>query len=246
MSLKKLPLTLSLASTLLLSGCATPINPNNLTPPKQPRCIKITAPIESHESKGLLDIKWTTRIASGLYISEWENADGTYFRAPPGGIYIVRDEVANDPPAPLTPRYFNGGIWIPKQEAKPALLYTYSSTEDAIVKPVPSDASCDNAVLISGSQAQGVSTIAFAVGGTIGGASGGIVGRSMANDSAISYGQAAGVGAAGGAISGVIIASLINLDAGKIYTQPQSKDLNFRAKLEREIRTITKIKTENR
>lgn len=129
---------------------------------------------------------------------------------------------------------------------KNQLCSIYSSTEDAIAKPTPPDASCDNAVLISGSQAKGVSTVAFAVGGTIGGASGGIVGRSMANGSAISYGQAAGVGAAGGAISGVIIASLINLDAGKIYIQPPSQDLNFRTKLEHEIRTITEIKTELR
>lgn len=226
-------LTILTSALIFLGGCATVVQPTDLKQPVSPTCIQVPDGVEARELKGLLDYKWTTRLAGGPYIAEWEDSEGTYFRAPPGGIYIGRDDLADKPPIPLMPRHFDGGIWIPRQAAKPVNVYTYFSTEEAHVAPAPAGARCDTAVLLPASQAKGVSKVAFSTGGAIGGAAGGVVGRSMSSNSSLTYGQAAGIGAAGGAIGGFIVASLINMDVGKIYVQPQSKDPQFLTALER-------------
>ncbi|MDI1260269.1 hypothetical protein [Aquabacterium sp.] len=225
-------LGMSLA-TLMLGGCATMVKPEDLSRPAKLSCFEVPQIVEAHEVRGLLDIPWVTKLAQGPYVAERENAEGTYYRAPPGGIHIAPAAVKADaPPAPLMPRVFDGGIWIPKTPGTPAHLYTYFSTQEAAVVPLPEAASCQTAQLVKDPDAKGVSAVAFATGGLIGGTAGGLVGRSVSSNSSVSYGQAAGAGAVGGALGGLIVAGLINMDVGKIVHHPLSKDAKFQSALQ--------------
>jgi hypothetical protein len=225
-------LSLSLA-TLALGGCATMERPEDLGRPAKLSCIEVPQEVELFELRGLLDYRWVTRLAQGPYVAERESAEGTYYRAPPGGIYIALADVPRAaPPVPLMPRVFDGGIWVPKTPGTPAHLYTYFSTQDAAVAPLPEAASCQTARAVQDPDAKGVSAIAFATGGLIGGTAGGVAGRAVSSNSSMSYGQAAGAGAVGGALGGLIVAGLINMDVGKIVHHPITKDAKFQATLQ--------------
>lgn len=230
-----------LAAAACLGACATAIPPDSLKRPDPLTCIEVPKGVEAHESKGLLNIKWTTRLAPGPYISEREDTEGTYYRAPPAGLYIGRDDLADEPPQPLMPRLFDGGIWIPRAPGKPPHLYTYFSTQEATAAPVPENASCANAVSVPDPHSQGVSTVAFVVGGAAGGAAGGAIARAVSQNSTMSYGQAAGAGAVGGAIGGAIVAGLINMDVGKIIHHAPATDPKFHSALEEFGRNVTPI-----
>lgn len=232
---------LLLVSSVLLGGCATGITPSDLKRPLTLTCIDVPQGVEAREVQGLMKFNWTTKLVSGPYISELEDAEGTYYRAPLGGIYIGRDDLADKPPVPLVPRTFNGGIWIPHVPGKPPRLYTYFSTQEAASAPLPENAGCATAVAMPDPQAQGVSTIAFVTGGAVGGATGGAIARTTNSNSTMSYGQAAGVGAAGGAIGGLVVAGLINMDVGKIFHRPPSTDPQFQAALERMHLAVVRI-----
>lgn len=221
----------AIAAPALLTGCATMTAPENLKRPESLTCIEVPDGIEGHEILGWLKFHWTTRLAKGPYISEREDADGIYYRAPPGGIYIGRDDIADKPPIPLLPRIFDGGIWVPKSPGIEPHIYTYYSTQEATVTPLPENAGCSTAVAWPDPKSEGVSTVAFATGGAIGGAIGGTIAKSTTPGSSMSYGQAAGAGAAGGAIGGIIISSMINMDVGKITHRQTSTDPEFVAML---------------
>ena len=64
----------------------------------------------------------------------------------------------------------------------------------------------------------------------------------MNSQSNMSYGQAAGAGVAGGLIGGVIIASLINMDVGKINLMPLNKDPVFQAALDQLRSSVVQLK----
>jgi uncharacterized protein YcfJ len=86
--------------------------------------------------------------------------------------------------------------------------YQYFSMQEVTPIVPPQDVTCSKMAYVTDPNSSGVSVLSFAAGGAIGGA----VGRSMAQNSAISYGQSA----AGGAIGGIVVAQIINMDVGKI------------------------------
>lgn len=235
-----------LVGSVLLGGCATGVQPSDLKKPVALTCIEVPKGIEAREVRGAMKFNWTTRLVSGPYIAELEDEEGTYYRAPLGGIYIGRDDLADKPPAPLMPRTFNGGVWIPRVPGKTPHLYSYFSTQEAASVPLPENASCATAITVPDPQAQGVSTVAFAAGGAVGGAAGGAVARATTSSGSMSYGQAMGTGAVGGAIGGAVVAGLINMDVGKIFHHPSSTDPQFQAALERMPQTVVKIPAINR
>ncbi len=224
---RRSPVFITFFALFLLGGCATIVTPDSLKRPDVITCIQNPNQLETYEFKGLLKYKWVTRVQKGPYISEYEDADGTYYRAPSGGIYFFPEEWAKNPSTPFMPRIYDGGIWVPKDVKGSPHIYTYISTQDGIKKTMPEGATCNSASLVSRPESQGVSTVAFALGGALGGAVGGVTANSVSNGSGVSYGQAAGVGAAGGLIGGVVVAALINMDVGKIVHQPVSTDQQF-------------------
>jgi len=203
---------------MILAGC-TSIAPESLKKPARMTCIEIAPAMEAHEKLGLLNIPWIYTLASGPYLSEREDAQGIYYRAPPSGITIIRDKDGDgdDSIAKRTPpAHVDGGIWLPRDTALAPHLYFYvGSRTDQAAAPLD-HANCANAVLLPGAKPGDVNAVAFAVAGAAGGAAGGIAGRSMAGSGKMSYGQAAGTGAVGGAIAGLIIAKLIDMEHGQI------------------------------
>lgn len=62
--------------------------PSELQVPTQVSCIELSAALSGIETKGLFKVESETRLERGPYISAHEDAEGIYYRAPPGGVYI--------------------------------------------------------------------------------------------------------------------------------------------------------------
>lgn len=235
------PALLVLGSAGMLSGCLPAVRPSTLAVPKVITCIDIPAGMEAHEVRGLSHVHWTTRLESGPYVAEREDASGTYYRAPPGGIEVLwrrRKETVGKPTSHFN---YDGGIWVPHDSTLPPRIYTYFSTQTAAVVPVPTGASCATAIFVEDPQAKGVSLVAYSAAGALGGAAGAMVARAAVHDGAVSYGHAAGVGAAGGAVGGLIVAAIINNGVGKIIKAPLPDDPKFIAALSETIKTVVTI-----
>lgn len=230
----------AMTTSLFLTGCMG-IRPESLAKPEKLTCIQVLPGTEAHETRGLLDVKVTTRLTPGPYFSERQDAEGTYYRAPPGGIYIGADAGADKPNTGPVPRIQDGGIWLPRTPGKSPHLYTFSSIGDSTIIPVPDNASCATAMSIPDPQSKGVNAVAFATGGAIGGAAGGLIARSTSPGKAMSYGQAAGTGLVGGALGGLVVAGLINMDIGTINHLSVSTDPTFQAALEKLAPTVTAV-----
>lgn len=215
------------AMGIFVGGCTPAIKPSKLFVPKEITCIDIPQELDAHEVRGLLKVHWTTRVLPGPYVAEREDGNGTYYRAPPGGIQIIADGTENKSANMFTHMAYDGGIWVPSNSSLPPHIYTYFSTGSAAVVPVPEGASCANAKFAQDPETKGVSLAGFAMGGAAAGAVGGAAARATVSHGSMSYGQAAGAGAAGGLLGGVIVAAIINNDVGKIVKQPLSKDANF-------------------
>lgn len=206
-----------------LAGCATPIKPQDLATPSHPTCINLSQRLESVGEYGLFKVDWEMYLERGPYLSEKEDTEGTYYRAPPGGIYVGQPDLRDRPASVATHMNYDGGFFIPRDPSKPPRLYNYYSPLSAPVVIPPEGANCSNAGYIPDPSGEKVSVMGFMFGGALGGAAG----RAAVGSSGVSYGQAA----AGGAIAGAITAALINMDVGKIVPGIEIKDQSFLAKL---------------
>jgi hypothetical protein len=211
---------------LALGGCATPIAQEDLKVPAQLTCFELAAPASYLEERGLLKYTWETRLERGPYVAERVDANGTFYRAPPGGVSIARQDALSLPANLLTHMTYDGGVWIPHDPAGQPHLYNYFTTE--AVPPVvpPAGSSCANVEVARNPNTQGVDTVAYGVAGAVGGATGGLLARG-AGTTGMSYGKAAGTGAVGGAVGGVLVAALINMDVGKIVQRPPDHNVEF-------------------
>ncbi|WP_237742007.1 hypothetical protein [Herbaspirillum rubrisubalbicans] len=230
---------------IFLVGC-TSIAPESLKTPERMSCIEIPPGIEAHEKLGLLKIPWIYTLTPGPYLSEREDEQGIYYRAPPSGITINRgiDSDGDDSAAKKTRTvHADGGIWLPRDTTLPPHLYFYlGSRTDQAAAPLD-NANCANAVLLPGAKTGDVNAVAFAVAGAAGGAAGGIAGRSIAGNGKMSYGQAAGTGAVGGAIAGLVIAKLIDMEHGHIQHGRPLTDPIFLTALQEAAKTTVLIST---
>lgn len=207
-----------------LSGCAG-VAPSALTTPERLSCINITEPLELTDKYGLLDIAWEVRLTPGTYISEKADEQGTYYRAPPGGVYVGKPEMKDKPSGPGTHMRYDGGIFVPKTDAVKPRVYSYISLESKEERTQPKGVTCGQVVYEKDPVTGTVNLTSAAVGG----GAGGIVGRAMAPKSGISYGQAA----AGGAIGMLIVGSFMNAEVGRITTAIDLKNEEFLGKLRR-------------
>lgn len=212
-------------SVALLSGCATPISPESLKAPQEVTCIDLKEQLVLTDYYGPFDMQWITKFEKGPYWSEKVDSNGTYYRAPPGGISVTGENGAAFPGQPTTS---DGGFYIPKNPNESVKLYAYFSTQAATEQSYPNGTDCSTLGYVSDPSTSKVDIVSFAVGGAIGGATGGLLARGVSGSGNMNYGQAAGVGAAGGLIAGVIIAAIINSDVGKIVPlQPPIKSIQF-------------------
>ena len=213
-------------AVLALGGCATVTAPEDLKVPTQLTCFELAAPADYLEDRGPLKVSWETRLERGPYVSEREDAEGVFYRAPPGGVMIVPQSARNPPPNTPVSGVYDGGVWIPRDPAKQPRLYSYFTTVAPTPVVPPPEASCANVQVARNPKTQGVDTIAYTVAGGVGGAVGGAAARGV-GATGMSYGKAAGVGAAGGAIGGAVVAALINMDVGKIVLRQPEQNADF-------------------
>ena len=185
-------------------------------------CIYLPAPMSFRAERGLMKVTWEWRLEKGPYISEREDDQGTFYRAPPGGAFAGRPDSLEKPSGPLTHRTSDGGFWMPRDPNVAPRLYSYYSTADA-PKVVPADnENCSSLIALKDPATSKVSAFAFATGGAVGGAEA----QAATPGTPVSSGQAA----AGGALGMALVAGLINMDVGKILLKPID-DAAFVAKL---------------
>lgn len=211
--------TLLFASIFLfLTGCAnvTIKDPENLLPPSWISCIDIPDPIEYSEVRGISKVTWNERLERGVYISEKEDAQGVYFRAPPGGLFEGRPEYKNYGSGVTTHFQSDGGFFMPNDPEAVPRLYHYFSTTDVVSKVPDATAACVNSAYIRSSNSTQVSLVNTAIEG----ATAGSLGRALTINSSVSYGQAA----VGGALGGMIVATIVNSDVGKIILHQPIQD----------------------
>ena len=131
---------------LLSSFSATPAMAasNGLKAPAELSCIHLPAALSGIETKGLFKVESETRLERGPYISEGEDAEGTYFRAPAGGVYLGPPK--DKPAKGAWQLNRDGGIFVPRDPSAQPQLYSYvndSRTSAATVVP-PATADCSN------------------------------------------------------------------------------------------------------
>ena len=224
-----------LALGLLLSGCATSQKPESLAVPAQPTCFSLPEPLEATQIAGLLKIEWRTRLERGAYVAVHENERGTYFRGPPGGVFIYQPKMLDKPSGPFTHLTVNGGVFVPRDGSQPE-LYTYITDQSVDKVTPPVGASCATAVVSRDPLSKGaVSVKDYALAGGAAGLGGGIAAHNQVAGS--SRAQTLGLGAAGGAATTAIIASMINMEVGKIGGHAPTIDPKFNAQLATAVRT---------
>ena len=163
--------------------------------------------IFSTAPNGISDgVHYELMLEKGPYIAEKEDANGTYYRAPPGalsrGPYMAWGQGGyHDNP---------GGFWVPHNHDESPRIYLYriEAASPAIQNPVDYG-DCSSYSYAEDPKTKGIDLVSLSVGGALGGATA----RMAAPGSRISYGQAA-VGSAAGML---IVGAIINADVGKIY-----------------------------
>jgi hypothetical protein len=121
------------------------VRASKLPQPKKMTCLQVTQAISISSTRGLLHIPWDTEITPGAYISEHEDANGVYYRAPEGGITERRTDEKETSRAghAIT---FDGGIYVPNDPATAPTLYEYYATISVVPQPppAPSDTDCSS------------------------------------------------------------------------------------------------------
>ncbi|NIA57526.1 hypothetical protein HAV22_28260 [Massilia sp. TW-1] len=217
------------ALTLLLGVGGTPAlaDPGALRVPEQVTCIHLPAVLSGIETKGLFKVESETRLERGPYISEGEDAEGTYYRAPPGGVY--QGPPKNKPANGAWQLDRDGGIFVPRDPSAPPQLYSYASengTSAATLVP-PATADCTNTTYVRDPNTKAVRVAAYQGEGA------------TATD-------AKRVGVAGGSVIGYALNELVEgRNMGRIVRLPQSKNAEFNARLGEFARNAVPIKAED-
>jgi hypothetical protein len=228
-----------LAAGLLVAGCAAPLEkPESIAVPAHPTCFSLREALEATELKGLFKIEWRTRLERGAYVAVHENERGTYFRGPPGAVFMYQPKMLDKPSGPLTHLTVNGGVFVPRDGSQPG-VYAYITDQSVEKVTPPVGASCATAVVVRDPVSKGVSVKDYAIYGGAGGALGGVAAHAKVPGS--SLGQTVGVGAAGGAIGMAIVGALINMDLGKIGPHSPTIDPKFNAELAAVARTAAPL-----
>lgn len=208
----KSTLCLPLAACALLAGCAENlVAPDKLAAPAALTCIQLPEEVIATDHLGLMKTLMQTHLERGPYVSEKEDALGTYYRGPKGAVSMHWPDNPSSKPG-----HVDGGFFIPKDPQKLPSVYFYTSM-DTVEPEVPGpEVSCANVGYIKDPVTQKLSVGWMAAAGGLGGAAG----RAAVPRSSVSYGQAA----AGGAIAGALVGYLVNMDMGKIKQYDSVKD----------------------
>ena len=213
-----LPMACLLAAVVPMAH-ATSVRADKLPQPKNMTCLQMTQPISDPVTRGLFHIPFDIELGRGAYISEHEDANGVYYRAPQGAITERRTDVKTGSVAGRT-MTFDGGIYAPNNTAIAPTLYKYYATDSVQTQSPSGHTDCSTLAYSVDPNTHKVNVVAMGLATGIGAATGMAVGLSMHPHMHTSYGQAAGVGLAGGLIGGLIIAAIENSKVGEILPGP--------------------------
>jgi hypothetical protein len=149
------------------AGCGA-VEPTNLPAPPTPTCILVKEPLVYKTVLGLFHVPWQTRLERGPYISEKEDAKGTYYRGPSGAYHISN---------PGLTFIRDGGFYIPNDPNAVPKLYDYDSGADAPVQVPPLNADCSN---VGSIKAPHIAPV-YGHGSAPGGIVGNVMGAAIAN-----------------------------------------------------------------
>jgi hypothetical protein len=195
------------------------VRANKLPQPKKMACLQVKQAISISTTRGLLHIPWNTEIRTGAYISEYEDANGVYYRAPEGAITERRTDLEESSRAGRT-LTFDGGIYVPNDPAIAPTLYEYYATLSPQTQSAPSDTDCSTLTYTRDPHTQKISVMRTGVAFGVAAAAGMVTGRYIHPHMHTSYGQSAGVGLAGGLIAGLIIGAIEKSKEGEIVPGP--------------------------
>ncbi|AJE97256.1 hypothetical protein [Pandoraea apista] len=232
---RKIVITMTSGITLLLTACGTVVKPSDMKRPDVISCIEVPTGVESHTTHGLFSSHWTTRLAPGAYVSEREDAKGTYYRGPYEAI-TTSVEGVNRPPTAT-----DGGIWVPRDDRQFPVVYEYFAWKDPQTAP-PKGAHCADATIVLAPGTASAGRIIFSANEIAGRDTNGVlttqpadaaleVGLQAGTNGALTGGQVTGAGIAGGVVGGIIIGALIQMDVGKITHAPYRSDDNLASTL---------------
>ncbi len=128
-----------------LTGCATV--PDDLRTPVPGSCINVREALAITDKYGLANVEQTIRLAPGLSYSEKEDEQGTYYRAPPGGLSYMRTGEEDKPAGMLTHMVVDGGLWLPRDpNLEPRFDWIFANGDVASVAQ-PAGTECSLAAL---------------------------------------------------------------------------------------------------
>jgi hypothetical protein len=219
-NMKRTLLTACLLTAVVPLAHATTVRGDKLPPPKKMTCLQVKQAISILSTRGLLHIPYDVELGPGAYVSEHEDANGVYYRAPEEAITERRTDVKPTSRAGRA-MTFDGGIYVPNDPAVAPTLYKYYATYSAVTQPVPSDTDCSTLAYTVDPHTQKVSVVATGMVVGVGAATGMVTSRYVHPHIHTSYGQAAGAGLAGGLIAGLIIGAIENSKVGEILPGPE-------------------------
>jgi hypothetical protein len=222
---------------LLLSFSATPAmaGSSGLKTPAKLTCIQLPAALSGIETKGLFKVESETRLERGPYISEGEDAEGTYFRAPAGGVYLGPPK--DKPAKGAWQLNRDGGIFVPHDPSAPPQLYSYvteNGVSAATVVP-PATADCSNTKFVRDPETKAVKGAEYTGEGT-----------TQTEAKQVGTVDVKNVGMIGhGALGSWLSDFLQGPENGTIAKLPQSGNPEFNAKLRAFARSAVPVKTED-
>lgn len=221
--MKGFMLTACLLAAAPLAHATAKVHADKLPLPKTMACLQVKQAISFTEVRGLLHIPWLTELGKGSYISEREDANGVYYRAPEKTISQRRTDVKESSVAgqPMTSE---GGIYVPNNPAVAPTIYLYYGMTSFRTQPAINDTDCSTLAYSVDPGTHQINVMRMAAATGIGAGTGAAIAHSMNPHTHIGYGQAAGAGIVGGLIAGVIIAAIENSKAGEILPGPKLDD----------------------
>jgi hypothetical protein len=214
----------ALAFLLIFNGTPAMASSSELRVPAEVTCIHLPAVLSGIETKGLFKVEFETRLERGPYLSEGADAEGTYFRAPPGGVYLGPPK--GKPANGAWQINRDGGIFVPRDPAAPPQLYSYVGDGRTSAAPLvpPAVADCSNTRYVLDPVTKGVKAAGYAGEG-------------------VTQTNAKEVGVAGGGLVGYYLYEFIEgRDKGKLTKLPLPNNTEFNARLSELARQAVPVK----
>ncbi len=154
-------------SAFYLSGCATPIAPNDLKSVSVAQCIVIGNKTTWSEQRGMMGLTWEQGVAAGVYKSEFEDEYGIYFRGNGRPVWLRAFPTSDPNKAGNKTPISEGGIWISKFGAAKPKLYHYLELEQHYADDVNKSAFMVASNYVNQGVGIGPSVVGAAIGGAI-------------------------------------------------------------------------------